>query len=108
MFIFGSEKRKILILFNQSHLVIVHESYYLQLHSIYFLFIIIILFIPQASFIKSSHQTSRNHSYPNFQTPSLATKHLFFSLIDLLEFTGNIEFMMIRVVMGQNYFELTV
>ena len=108
MFIFGSEKRKILILFNQSHLVIVHESSSLQLHSIYFLFIIIILFIPQASFIKSSHQTSRNHSYPNFQTPSLATKHLFFSLIDLLESTGNIEFMMIRVVMGQNYFELTV
>ena len=109
MFIFGSEKRKILILFNQSHLAIVHKSYYLKLQSIYFLFIIIIiLFIPQASFIKSSHQTSRNHSYPNFQTPSLATKHLFFSLIDLLESTGNIEFMMIRVVMGQNYFELTV
>ena len=83
MFIFGSEKRKILILFNQSHLAIVH----VQLQSIYFLFIIIILFIPQASFIKSSHQTSRNHSYPNFQTPSLATKHL--SLIDLLESTRN-------------------
>ena len=106
MFIFGSEKRKILILFNQSHLAIVHKSYYLKLQSIYFLFIIIIiLFIPQASFIKSFHQTSRNHSYPNFQTSSLKKKHLFFSLI--LEATRNTDLMMISVIIGQNYFELT-